>query len=254
MLIPGLVSITFRQLSPDEIIRLVDEAGLDAIEWGGDIHVPHGHIRQAQHVYENCYIHHIACPSYGSYYRVGESADPRESFGEVLSCAIALKANTVRVWAGSRAPMDTDCESRRKIVNETRLICKMAKEHGISISCEYHRNTLTEGILPTLELLDEINMDNLRTYWQPEVGMSYVDNISVIQKILPHASNIHVFQWDHTTRLPLLEGKGQWSDYLRLFNDSERYALLEFVRNDDPFQFLEDANTLKEMIHEIQSP
>ena len=35
MLIPGLVSITFRPLSPREIVDLVAEAGLKAIEWGG---------------------------------------------------------------------------------------------------------------------------------------------------------------------------------------------------------------------------
>ena len=42
----GLVSITFRELNPLEIIRLVSKAGLDGIEWGGDVHVPHGDIKK----------------------------------------------------------------------------------------------------------------------------------------------------------------------------------------------------------------
>ena len=36
----GLVSISFRKLSPEEIIKGCAEAGLDCIEWGSDIHAP----------------------------------------------------------------------------------------------------------------------------------------------------------------------------------------------------------------------
>jgi hypothetical protein len=50
MIIPGLVSITFRKLAPAEIITLVRQADLQAIEWGGDVHVPHGNVRQVREV------------------------------------------------------------------------------------------------------------------------------------------------------------------------------------------------------------
>ncbi len=50
MFLPGLVSITFRQLTAAEIIALMTQAGLAAIEWGGDIHVPHGDEAQARAV------------------------------------------------------------------------------------------------------------------------------------------------------------------------------------------------------------
>jgi len=42
MLIPGLVSVTFRQLTVPEIGELATECGLQAVEWGGDVHVPPG--------------------------------------------------------------------------------------------------------------------------------------------------------------------------------------------------------------------
>jgi len=44
---PGLVSVSFRALSPSEIIPMVVSGGLQGIEWGGDIHVPHGSIGRA---------------------------------------------------------------------------------------------------------------------------------------------------------------------------------------------------------------
>ena len=50
MLYGGLVSITFRQLQPREIITLVQKSGLKGIEWGGDVHVPHGNLHAAREV------------------------------------------------------------------------------------------------------------------------------------------------------------------------------------------------------------
>jgi hypothetical protein len=49
-LIPGLVSITFRALPPADIIRLTAECGLQAIEWGADVHVPPGDLAGARRV------------------------------------------------------------------------------------------------------------------------------------------------------------------------------------------------------------
>ena len=41
-LIPGLVSVTFRQLSPEDIIDITYASGLKAVEWGSDVHLPAG--------------------------------------------------------------------------------------------------------------------------------------------------------------------------------------------------------------------
>ncbi len=36
----GLTSVTFRQLTVDQIITLARETGCTGIEWGSDVHVP----------------------------------------------------------------------------------------------------------------------------------------------------------------------------------------------------------------------
>ena len=38
----GLVSISFRQHSPREILETMKQAGLTCIEWGSDVHAPCG--------------------------------------------------------------------------------------------------------------------------------------------------------------------------------------------------------------------
>ena len=58
----GLVSVTFRKLTPEKIIELVSEAGLNAIEWGGDVHVPHGDLKRAAEVDADLDEWGVMCP------------------------------------------------------------------------------------------------------------------------------------------------------------------------------------------------
>jgi len=45
---PGLVTVTFRQLSPEQIANAAKKAGLQVLEWGGDVHVPAGDTMRAR--------------------------------------------------------------------------------------------------------------------------------------------------------------------------------------------------------------
>ena len=44
----SVASVTFRRKSVCEVAELARRAGLDAVEWGGDIHVPPGHAQAAR--------------------------------------------------------------------------------------------------------------------------------------------------------------------------------------------------------------
>ena len=79
------------------------QAGLDGIEWGGDVHVPHGDLRRAREVRDMTRSEAIRIASYGSYYRVGDRAPT--SFEKVLDTAVELGAPLIRVWAGKQGSM-----------------------------------------------------------------------------------------------------------------------------------------------------
>src|SRR6185312_7605034 len=100
MISPGLVSITFRALTPAEVIALVRQAGLRGIEWGGDIHVPHGDAGRAREVRGLTQGAGLQVAAYGSYYKAGVSEDAGLAFGRVLETAVTLGAPVIRVWAG----------------------------------------------------------------------------------------------------------------------------------------------------------
>lgn len=62
----GLCSVTFRKKSAAQVILIAKKAGIDYIEWGGDIHVTT--VEDARIVKSLCDNEGIKISSYGSYF------------------------------------------------------------------------------------------------------------------------------------------------------------------------------------------
>jgi sugar phosphate isomerase/epimerase len=249
MFTPGFVSITFRQLSPQEIVDLVVRAGLTGIEWGGDVHVPHGDEAVARSVRSLTEDAGLRVAAYGSYYRVGHKETG--PFEAVLACAVALGAPLIRVWAGTQGTDTADAAYFEQVVEDSRRIADLAAGAGIPIVYEFHRNTLTDTNAAARRLLETVDHPNVRSYWQPPRGYSVAENLAGIDAVLPWLAGLHVFNWDRATfaRLPLADA-AEWPQYLSKAATTGRdmVALIEFVRGDTPEQFLADAAALKEWI------
>src|SRR5689334_8415517 len=84
MMFPGLCSVSFRNLSAAEVVALAKQAHLRGIEWGGDVHVPHGEVETAKAVRDLTLAAGLGVPSYGSYYVVSESEKQGLHFQSVL--------------------------------------------------------------------------------------------------------------------------------------------------------------------------
>lgn len=248
----GLLSITFRKLPREEIVRIAAEAGLDAIEWGGDIHVPHGDLDAAAAAARLTRDAGLKVRAYGSYYRLGVEGQ-EFAFEDALRTAVRLGAPAIRVWAGNKGSEEADEEMRARITEDARRSAELAEKEGVVVVLEYHGNTLTDTCDSTLRLLREADHSNLRTLWQPPVGSVLEENVEDMQRISPWLEYVHTFHWNVRERLPLAEGVREWRAYLEILRElpGERHAMLEFVRNDDPAQALEDAKTLLQLVREL---
>ena len=67
----GLVSISFRRHTPDEILRAAAESGLTQIEWGSDVHAPRSDLLRLEHIAAAHAATALGCCSYGTYFRLG---------------------------------------------------------------------------------------------------------------------------------------------------------------------------------------
>jgi len=227
----GLTSVTFRKLDFRAIIQIARDSKLDGIEWGGDVHVPPGDISCAREVHQATIEAGLEVLSYGSYYRLGGETP----FDPVLDTALALHAKIIRVWAEG---------AFNRAVNDARRIADMAKAHDITIAFEYHRNTLTETSEGALALLQAVDRENVKTYWQPNPELTHAKNLEELAAVSPFLEYMHVFHWTWLgRRLPLQNGAGEWKAYLNILRPSA--AILEFVQGDSPAQCAKDAETLR---------
>lgn len=255
----GLVSVTFRQLPPREVVELAAEAQLAGIEWGGDIHVPHGDLSRAGAVGRMTRDAGLSVAAYGSYYVVGISEGDGLHFEEVLVTALELGAPLIRVWAGRAGPGQTDAAQRQLIVTDSRRIAGLAADARVRVAYEFHGGTMTETASSTLGLLRDVGHANMTTLWQTPVGMGDADCAESLLQLLPAVQNLHVFYWglgQFADRHPLTDGADRWRMLIGLLGQNQhrppggRYLLLEFVAGDAPDAFHRDARALRGLIAE----
>lgn len=250
----GICSITFRELSVEELVQEVKKAGLQAIEWGSDVHVLPNDTKRAYEVAEIMDAAGLVTSSYGSYYRVG--IENEYSFEEILETAVILKAKDIRVWAGRKGSADADQAYFDAVVKDSKRIARLAQQQGVRVSYEYHGKTLTDTVESTIKLLEAVDEENMRLYWQPAVGLSKEKRLENIKTIGQYITNVHVFQWQQINRLPLEEGINEWVEYIKMINkhtknSEETFYLLEFVKEDSLKQFHADAEALKEITQQV---
>ena len=244
----GMTSVTFRKKSVEEVIEITTKAGLDGIEWGGDVHVPAGELLKAKEIANKTKEAGLKVLSYGSYHTLLQN--DVNDFKKVLKTANMMETDCMRIWAGKVDINKVTSEEFIKASQELKEICKIAYEEGIFISLEKHRKTLTHTTESTLRLLELTDCENLRTYWQPSLELSVEENCKSIRLLKPYISNIHVFKWNYMKeRFLLSEGK-EWPLYIsELKADLNiKSFILEFVKDDSDEAFLKDAATLKKWL------
>jgi 3-dehydroshikimate dehydratase len=234
----GICSVTLRSHSIDGVVAIAVRSGLDGIEWGADVHVRDA--RTAEQAREATAAAGLAVLSLGSYYRVGCFGD----FDAVTRLANALGAPRIRVWAGERASADADRADWAAVIGDARRISGLAASHGLEVAFEFHGGTLTDSDETTLELLDAVDMANVRTYWQPAVGLSDRDAIASLHRVVSRVSAVHCFSWwPLHERLPLAGRRQLWQDVAGILRDRGEPVdiMLEFVADDLPDNVVRDS-------------
>lgn len=243
----GVVSATFKTLSAQEVIRLAVENGLEAVEWSENAHVQPDDPEGARALREATEAAGLTVVCYGSYYRMGEYDDPEATFRKSLVSARALGAPLIRVWAGTKPSCEADDAYRVRLAREGRLIADMAQATGITVVTEWHKNTLTDTNASGLALLEAVDHPAFKTLWQPTVALSPAQRVEGIRRLGDRLTNMHVYSWPDGKRGPL--NSAEWAYYLDACQcGGSHFALLEFVKDNTPEQFADDASRLKALL------
>ena len=255
-------TFTLRAYFPEEVVTILSDNNIDAVEWAGDAHVPPGNVQIAAAVKSLCEEKGMQCISLGSYYQCDEGGPGEGPFrfdhgaGAVLDSAKALGVPAIRIWAGRMGSASASPEYREEVARCMRTFCDQEKALGMTVHLEFHPNTLTDTVESALALIGTVAKENLYSYWQPRHGLGVKDNLADIKALEPFLSHVHVFHWllqdDGVTkqRLPLKEGKERWESYFAALGKltGERYAMIEFVKDDALSQLSEDLGVLRSII------
>ena len=269
MIIPGICTITIKNLSPEEVIRFAVDHKLQALEWWAGGHVLPGEVARAAEIGGLTKAAGLVVSSYGSYYRTAVSEAEGMSFASVLDSAVAVGAPTIRVWAGNKNAEDADAEWSAAVIRDTNRIADLAAARGVSITFEFHGNTLTNTNESARRFAAQVQHPNVFFSWQPPHGYSAEHSLAGLEGLLPRLSTLHCFHWTIGSyekslftdfqralvwptdyhRHPLVDARDRWQAYIEAARSTGRdhAVLLEFARDDSVELAAADAATLVEL-------
>ena len=241
----GLVSVSFRDRSPEEILKAMAAAGLTHIEWGSDVHAPFDNVENLHKLHDLCEEYGIVCSSYGTYFRFGKT--PLSELEGYISAAKILGTDILRLWCGSKSRENMSEDEVQEFISECKTAAEIAERHGVTLCMECHRKTFTEKCEDAVYLMNEVNSKNFRMYWQPFQWQTAEENVINAGMIAPYSEHIHVFNWKGEAKLPLGDAVGEWQEYLEAFS-TPRTLLLEFMPNGTLDELETETLALKKII------
>ena len=237
----GLVSVSFRELSPREILAAMRECALSCIEWGSDVHVPP---EKAEEIAVLQQEYGITCCSYGTYFRLGVT--PMEELPAYIAAAKILGTDILRLWCGNKNSEDYTDEERTAFFSDCKAAAEIAGKNGVVLCMECHNKTYTNTKESAYELMQAVNSEHFRMYWQPNQFKTEAENIAYAKLLAPYTVHLHVFNWKGKEKYPLCEAIDIWKEYLSCF-EGDRNLLLEFMPDGQITSLKKETAALKEI-------
>ena len=238
----GLVSVSFRQHTPRQILEAMNEAQLSVIEWGSDIHGPYNDLQRLNELALMQKEYGIECSSYGTYFRLGQT--PISELEGYINAAKLLNTDILRLWCGVKSGADMTEREKNELFSVCLEANDIAKKNNVKLCMECHIRTFTENPSDALWLMKAVNSPHFRMYWQPFQWQSEKENCVNAEMISPYAEHIHVFNWKGEKTLPLSDAVDEWREYLKRF-DAPRTLLLEFMPNGGIDELKVEAEALR---------
>lgn len=242
----GLVSISFREKSAEEILQASMGAGLSFVEWGSDVHAPCTHTDKLCEIARLQEKYGISCSSYGSYFQVAKN-QPEEIF-EYIKAAKILGTSVIRIWCGLVGFHEET--NKEELYQRARELEKIAAKEGVCLCLECHPGTMTDCKEGALAMMQAAGSEHFRLYWQPNQYRTIDENCQYIRELKPWLEHVHVFQWKGAEKYSMAEGREEWAKYLNLLG-APRKLLFEFMPDGKIESLAKEAVVLREIIENL---
>ena len=245
----GLVSVSFRGHSPEQIVKAAAHAKIRCIEWGSDVHAPCRDMERLCEIVRLQKAYGLVCSSYGTYFRLGQT--PLSELPDYIRAAKLLETDVLRLWCGTKSGRDMTQEEKVWLFAQCREAAEIAKHYGVTLCTECHRGTLTERAEDTLELMRAVDSPHFQTYWQPFQWLDAAGSLEVAKAVAPYIRHVHVFNWKGEKKLPLSNAIPEWRAYLDVL-PAGGALLLEFMPDGRMESLCAEAEALRRIVGEDQ--
>ncbi len=239
----GLCSVTFRKKSAEEIIEIAKKSGIGYIEWGGDVHVKS--VEDAKKVKVLCDKENIKISSYGSYFN--SAAYDEDKWVAICKIAKAMGAFSVRIWLGKKDSEKTDNDEYLVLLENTKKMCDIAAEYGITVCPECHDNTFNNNTDAILRFKKDLQRENFKTYFQSRYFRMEYD-LDRIDRTFDFILNVHISYRDLKKEQLFRKKDRYYLDTLLKKLKSKNFdgiVMIEFVDFDSKNAFFRDIRKLK---------
>lgn len=269
----GLTSSAFLTKSPKEVLDLAKGLKLDAVEWGGESHVPHGDSARAAGLLMDTLRAGLTVAAYAPTYRVDRRGESGLGFGPILEVASALHAPLIRVYVGAverrgaaaelapRHAAAEDPADRAALVAELRRLGDLADPRGITICLSLGLRTRLDRYVAARELVDEAAHPFVKAAWEPLPGAEAEAATSSLAEGERGYALLFARRVDREGRPGRLREEPEaWRERLRLFTERAgdkgmgRFVLLGRIGDEDEERLADDAAFLRELALELEPP
>ena len=188
----GLCTIAFSELPLEEVLDIAAEYGFDGVEiWGKEPHTPseydEDYFRKIKEITD---AKMLEISAFGSY--VNPLMDDYEQQMETaLRITQTLGSKTMRVWSGGGPSKSVKPNDRQLIALRLKTMCQWAGLNGITVATEMHSNNLTDTAETTLQLIQDVGLPGLKTYYQPCFRDDADDFYECAKLVGPYVANVH---------------------------------------------------------------
>ena len=243
----GLVSISFREHSAQEILEAMKKTKLSVIEWGSDIHAPKDDIKNLETLAKMQEKYGVKCCSYGTYFNLG--VDNTAELEGYIRAAKILGTDILRLWCGNKGSAEYSENETQFLLEECKKAAKIAEKHNVKLCLECHNWTYTDTKESALTLIETVNSKHFLMYWQPNQFRTMEENINYATALSPYTEHLHVFNWKEKQKFSLGDGIDIWKEYLKCF-EKDKTLLLEFMPDGQIASLESESVALKKIVGE----
>ncbi len=240
----GITSIAFEKMSVDEILSVVKQNQLTAIEWS-EKHVLPGDFAEAKRI--DSFLKEVNAKTVSYHASFCPHADPPDKFTDILETAKNLGTDTVTLDAAPRMTEGEDPDSLLSFAQEASKLADIASAENIRLCFSCAGGTMLDTYIHITHFMEIVDRKNIFINWQPNRTSSLIYNIYELKMLVPFIHLVYVLYAEASEECThIIEGKDEWQQYLKVLTGSECSALL--FKNSSKENFSAECTLMREWI------